>query len=41
MPEHLFRTMVRRQVSMRTETSGAAETPMTRAEQAWFDRASN
>jgi hypothetical protein len=29
--------MVRRQVSLRTE----AETPMTRAEQAWFDRASN
>jgi hypothetical protein len=30
-----------RQVSMRTETSGTAEAPMTRAEQAWFDRASN
>jgi hypothetical protein len=29
--------MVRRQVSLRTE----AETPVTRAEQAWFDRASN
>jgi hypothetical protein len=33
--------MARRQVSMRTETSSAAETPITRAEQAWFDRASN
>jgi hypothetical protein len=33
--------MVRRQVSMRTEASSAAEAPMTRAEQAWFDRASN
>jgi hypothetical protein len=30
--------MVRRQVSMRTEGS---EAPITRAEQAWFDRASN
>ena len=34
-------SMVRRQVSMRTEASSAAETATTRAEQAWFDRASN
>jgi hypothetical protein len=30
--------LVRRQVSMRTE---GADAPITRAEQAWFDRASN
>ncbi len=34
-------SLTHRQVSMRTETSGAAEAPITRAEQAWFDRASN
>jgi hypothetical protein len=33
--------MVHRQISMRTDTSTVAEAPVTRAEQAWFDRASN
>jgi len=34
-------SLVHHQVSMRTETPSAAEAPITRAEQAWFDRASN
>ena len=34
-------SLTHRQVSMRTEASSAAEAAFTRAEQAWFDRASN
>jgi len=33
--------LVHRQVSMRTEATTIAEAPITRAEQAWFERASN